>query len=129
MDRLALATLRQEIRDDCRIFREAAADAAAHLEQGTHGRLQATAFELARGYNVFEQMVWRIARQFENNIDRTGEWHERLLRRMTLEVPGVRPALISTDLKPLGKRIAAQQEDSGAQRSGGGSNMGDTERA
>ena len=99
MDRLGLIALREELREDCRIFGETASEAAAHLEQGTHGKLQATAFELARAYNIIEQMGVRVARSFENNLPKDGGWHEALLRRMTLHVPGVRPALFGADLR------------------------------
>lgn len=99
MDRFGLITLREELREDCRVFKQSAAAAAAHLAEGTHGRLEATAFELARAYNVVEQMCLRIAREFENHLERDGGWHDALLRRMTLQVPGIRPALFGADVK------------------------------
>ncbi|HNQ88299.1 MAG TPA: hypothetical protein PKM73_06780 [Verrucomicrobiota bacterium] len=51
-------------------------------------------------YNAIEQMGLRVAKAFENNIDDEQGWHSALLHRLTLEIAGVRPALIPGDLKP-----------------------------
>ena len=99
MRREGLITLRAELRADCQIFKEASDAAVAHLREGSHGRLEATAFELARAYNAIEQMCARIARDFENQFTKNGGWHEALLRRMTLDVPGIRPALFGACTK------------------------------
>jgi hypothetical protein len=45
-------------------------------------------------YNSFEAYFLRVAKFFENNVDQHA-WHRDLLDRMTLELPGIRPALIS----------------------------------
>jgi hypothetical protein len=45
-------------------------------------------------YNAIEAYFLRIAKFFENNIDEAA-WHRDMLDRMTLEVPGIRPALIT----------------------------------
>lgn len=100
MDLVELLTLRQELRDDCQVLNTAAARCAAHLQDEHSGRLEAAAFELARCYNIIEQAALRVARAFENNFEKDGGWHEALLRRVTLEIPGIRPALFSTELRP-----------------------------
>ena len=51
-------------------------------------------------YNGCENIFRSVARFFENDID-TCSWHKNLLRRMKLEVPEYRPALISEDLYRL----------------------------
>lgn len=99
MDRLGLLTLSEELREDCRIFHGAVEAAGAHHDQGTHGRLEAAAFELARAYNAVEQMLIRIARAFENHFEKDGGWHEALLRRLTLRIAGIRPALFGGEVK------------------------------
>jgi len=53
-------------------------------------------------YNAFEAYFLRVAKFFENNVDQLS-WHRDLLDRMTLDIPGVRPALISD--KGLAERI------------------------
>lgn len=45
-------------------------------------------------YNAFEGYFMRVAKFFENDIDKQS-WHRDLLDRMALEIPGVRPALIT----------------------------------
>ncbi len=53
-------------------------------------------------YNAIEAYFLRVAKFFENNIDET-TWHRDLLDRMTLDIPGIRPALI--DDRVLAERI------------------------
>ena len=48
-------------------------------------------------YNGCESIFVLIARTFENNLDEK-KWHQDLLQRMTLEIKGVRPAIISDKL-------------------------------
>lgn len=48
-------------------------------------------------YGVIEGFCLRVAKFFEN--DQTADsWHADLLRRMTLSIPELRPALITTEL-------------------------------
>jgi len=47
-------------------------------------------------YNSFESYFLRIAKFFENNLDEH-EWHKSLVRRMTLAIKGVRPALFDVE--------------------------------
>jgi len=44
-------------------------------------------------YTDWESAFHRIAAVFENRLDPSG-WHVQLLRRMTLDIPGIRPAVI-----------------------------------
>jgi hypothetical protein len=44
-------------------------------------------------YNVFENISLNIAKTFENNLDDRGQWHTALLKRMTLNIEGIRPKL------------------------------------
>lgn len=52
-------------------------------------------------YNSFEGYFFRIAKFFENNLSEL-TWHKGLLERMTLNIEGVRPALIEI---PMGLRL------------------------
>ncbi len=49
-------------------------------------------------YGLFENLFKRIARTFENHLTDDTRWHAELLHRMTLEIEGVRPAVISATL-------------------------------
>ena len=104
MDDIALETLWSEIRQDCDAAEDAEATAASMWGETGRGRLEATAHHLMRFYNIIEQMGVRVAKAFENNIDDEKGWHSELIRRMTLTISGVRPALFSSGLaRPLQK--------------------------
>jgi hypothetical protein len=51
-------------------------------------------------YNGCENIFRAVARFFENDLDADG-WHRDLLKRMKLELPGYRPALIDEELYAL----------------------------
>ncbi len=51
-------------------------------------------YQLHNLYGAFEQVFEEVARFFENRIDAAG-YHAGLIRRMQLNIPGVRPALLS----------------------------------
>lgn len=46
-------------------------------------------------YGALEQLFERIARTFENQVEDPARYHAELLRRMTLAIPQVRPAVLS----------------------------------
>ena len=50
--------------------------------------------------NIVEQAGLRVARAFENHLEKDGGWDEGLLRRLTLEIPGIRPPFFSAALRP-----------------------------
>lgn len=48
-------------------------------------------------YGLFENIFEQIAEAFENHIADKSQWHSQLLRRMTLDVSPIRPAVISQE--------------------------------
>ena len=48
-------------------------------------------------YACFEDIFSKIARVFENRIDNPASWHRDLLRRMIIDVEGIRPSVISKE--------------------------------
>jgi hypothetical protein len=60
----------------------------------------ATGYFLHSFYNGCENIFRSIARFFENDIG-TGSWHQDLLKRMKLEIPGYRPRLIDNETYDL----------------------------
>ncbi len=46
-------------------------------------------------YTAFEDLMREVARTFENTVDDTARYHRELLKRMKLNVLGIRPALVS----------------------------------
>jgi hypothetical protein len=55
------------------------------------------AYYLHNLYCAFESIFQRIAEVFGNQISDQAGWHVELLRRMTLEIEGLRPRLLSDD--------------------------------
>jgi hypothetical protein len=100
MDRIAIAVLRAELEADCVVVSQAARCASERFGEGRPEQLEACAFQLARLYNAVEQLGLRIAKAFENNIDDERGWHVELLRRLALEIPGVRPAPFGASILP-----------------------------
>ena len=93
MDDIAIATLWREMREDCRVAREAFETASSRLAENSASGADACGHHLSRLFNVIEQLARRVANAFENHIDERGGWHAELIRRMTLDIGGVRPAL------------------------------------
>jgi hypothetical protein len=56
--------------------------------------LAALAFTIYSIYGVLENSFLRISKLFENNLP-PGSWHTALIERMALEIPGLRPALLT----------------------------------
>jgi len=52
---------------------------------------------LENGYTAVETLFLRISQTFENSLD-APRWHAHLLDKMTLEIPGIRPRVISETL-------------------------------
>lgn len=55
----------------------------------------AVAYYLHNLYCAFESIFERVAEVFENQIPERAIWHAGLLHRMTLDIEGIRPRLIS----------------------------------
>ncbi len=61
--------------------------------------LARTAVALHHAYGALESAIARIAKVF--GTEPTGQnWHRSLLETMTMEVPGIRPAIVSLDALP-----------------------------
>lgn len=54
-----------------------------------------TAYYLHNLYCAFESIFQRIATVFGNHISEQSGWHADLLRRMTLDIEGLRPRVLS----------------------------------
>jgi len=94
MDAGGLIILLKEMAADCAVARDAAQKAAQRLQQESPGHLEACAYELSRFYNVVERMFERICEEFENHFEKRGDFHEKLIQRLALDLEGIRPAFI-----------------------------------
>lgn len=55
------------------------------------------AYYLHNLYCAFEDLFIEIARTFENKIEDPSRYHRELLKRMSIEVPSIRPWVITKD--------------------------------
>jgi hypothetical protein len=99
MDRIGLAILEQELKADAAVMAEAAALAGARLADSHPGHLSAAGYELNRLYNVLEKSFERLCEAFENHFEKAGDYHERLIERMSLDLPGIRPRFLPPEFR------------------------------
>lgn len=64
----------------------------AHSAEG----IDSMGYQLHNLYGAFEQLFEEVARFFENQID-AARYHADMIRRMQLEIQGIRPALLSAE--------------------------------
>ena len=55
------------------------------------------AYLLHNLYGAVEELLKQVALTFENRVEDLAQYHAELLRRMTLDIPGFRPAFLSLD--------------------------------
>ncbi|MEW6102644.1 MAG: hypothetical protein AB1630_02305 [bacterium] len=65
-------------------------------EKGESG-IESIGYQLHNLYCAFEDLFKIIANAFENYIQDKGQYHIELLKRMTIPIEGVRPALLSQE--------------------------------
>jgi hypothetical protein len=94
MDSAGLTILLRELAADCEVARDAAQKAGQRVALDSPGHLEACAYELARFLNVLENMLERICVAFENHFEKRGDYYENLVRRLHLDLKGIRPAFI-----------------------------------
>ena len=92
-----LARLLAELRSD-RIALTAHLATLEGLELGAtedEGMLSRAAWALHHAYTAVETILERCARTLEDGVPEGGSWHRELLDTARLELPGVRPPLLS----------------------------------
>jgi ribonuclease HepT-like protein len=94
MDAVGLEILERELAADRKVLADAAGKAQQRVSARNPGHLEACAYELARFYTVFERMLLNICEAFENHFEYQGDWHEKLIARVMLDLPGLRPAFL-----------------------------------
>ncbi|HEV7138022.1 MAG TPA: hypothetical protein VGN43_15395 [Steroidobacteraceae bacterium] len=91
MDAVGLAILMRELAADCTVLAGATDNAVQWIGQPSAGHMEACAYEMNRFYTVFERMLERICEGFENHFEKTGNYREKLLQRLALDLPGYGP--------------------------------------
>jgi len=51
-------------------------------------------------YTCVETFLFRVSQEFENNLKKE-QWHKDLLQKMSLQIPNIRPALLSKTTSQL----------------------------
>lgn len=97
MDRIGLEILHQELLSDARVMQESACAARERITQTFSGSREACGYQLNRFYNILERGFERICESFENQFEKRGDYHEKLILRMTLSLPGIRPAFLTAE--------------------------------
>ena len=59
--------------------------------------LDSTGYQLHNLYCAFVDLFLIVAKFFENSIQDSARFHMELLKRMTLQIPGVRPAYLTAE--------------------------------
>ena len=99
--------LRAEIAFDRAAFEQRLSELAGlSLDAGSApGTTAQAAVALHHAYCAVESILVRVARQLEGAIPEGADWHQSLLHSAALELPGVRPAILSRqtvdELRPL----------------------------
>ena len=94
MDGVALEILHEGLKQDAAIVAQAASRARERLAENHPGSREACGFELHRLYNVLEKSFERVCEAFENHFEKRGDYHEKLIQRLTLDLEGIRPRFI-----------------------------------
>ncbi len=100
MDENALIILKTDFNAQMSLIRRTLTlieDRASGLTPDNPTRLESVAYQIHNLYNAVEDLLKLVAAYFENQITDTTRWHSALLQRMTQEVPGIRPALLSEE--------------------------------
>lgn len=97
MDRIGLEILHQELLSDARVLQNSASAARERVTQTYAGSSEACGYQLNRFYNILERGFERICESFENHFEKRGDYHEKLILRMTLSLPGIRPAFLPAE--------------------------------
>lgn len=63
--------------------------------------LESLALQLHNLYSAVEGLFEIVADACENHVDADAGYHTSLLRRMSVAVPGIRPAIVSAETLPL----------------------------
>jgi hypothetical protein len=60
-------------------------------------KLESVAYQIHNLYSAVEDLLKLVAAHFENNIADSSRWHTDLSYRMTQDITGIRPALLSQE--------------------------------
>lgn len=104
-DERSFLTLAAEIRQELASLSRLAGEIPATWSKGNalsaedrSPYVESTALKLHNFYTACERIFEKIAGEVNGGVPQTHDWHLRLLRMMTVEVPGVRPRVLAPEL-------------------------------
>lgn len=104
-DERGFLTLAAEIRQELSGLTRLAEEIPGTWERGRdmpgedrRAYVESTALRLHNFYTACERIFEKVAGEINGGVPHTPDWHLRLLRTMTVEVPGVRPQVLSREL-------------------------------
>jgi len=98
MDKNALTVLQTDIQGQMDLINKIFAkleERAIGLTPDAPAIMESVAYQIHNLYNAVEDLLKIVAAHFENQITDTARWHSALLQRMTQDIPGIRPRLLS----------------------------------
>ncbi|MBC6473165.1 MAG: hypothetical protein GDA48_10385 [Hormoscilla sp. GM102CHS1] len=98
MDKNALTILQTDIQGQMDLIDKIFAkleERAIGLTPDEPAIMESVAYQIHNLYNAVEDLLKIVAAHFENQITDTARWHSALLQRMTQDIPGIRPRLLS----------------------------------
>ena len=72
-----------------------------YARKGEEAYLKAVAYDLHGFYTGLERIFKSVASTIDDRIPAGENWHKELLEQMTLEIEGIRPALLSNAARDL----------------------------
>ncbi len=108
MTRAEVLRLRAEVASDASAF-GARIEELKRLDARSGGPAASAqvAVALHHAYGAVEAALARVARLLEGSVPQGPDWHQQLLHTMTLEIPTVRPAVLSSQtVRELRKLLA-----------------------
>lgn len=72
-------------------------DRVAKLQVNDEILLESIAYQIHNIFCATEDLLKIVANFFENNISSSNQWHTLLLQRMNKDIPGIRPAFLSSN--------------------------------
>lgn len=104
MDAVRLSVLRAEVRGQLNKIERVVVileERASEWAPNDAATVESVAYQVHNFYSATEDLMKIVANAFENSITDLSQWHTQLLNRMTLEIEGVRPALLTTETAAL----------------------------
>jgi hypothetical protein len=105
LTRAEVQRLRAEVKSDLAAFHGRVTELSSIDPSAGAPAAAQTAVALHHAYGAVEAALARVARLIEGSLPQGSDWHQQLLQTMSLEIPSVRPTVLSArvaaDLRKL----------------------------